>query len=170
MASKKKSASQIAAENEYYAKHNINVPQKPVEPIELLLAVQPIQPPGLKEFGEYISSISIRPIYNNMEDKEIIPALIKRYESVLNTILGFTNDPLRIKSFLNNMRCDQGVCYASRAIFGTIVNERKWVKENLKGNKVYWWEIAKNCYTSNELIACISFRLDRLTEILNSLP
>lgn len=173
MASKKKSASLIAAQAEYFAKHNIKLPVKGyVEPVEEIKSkTEERSPYGLstaKEHGIYIQFIGrVKPLVI-MEDKEIFTKILLEYEKALNHITGpdMIQEAYNIREFLISKHMNYGVCYFSKAIFNVSIACKHIISKYCNINSDYWHDIPNKCFTVEELVKCISKRVEILKNIV----
>lgn len=176
MAKFKKSASQLAAEAEYFAKHNIKVPEVSKKTSGTPVIHEPNKEqkygiiPNLKDFGIYISSINNCVQRRDMDDRNLLKEILRHYDEVLNYIIRpeIFAEPVKVKQFLIDKGVDKGICRYSRVYIGVPICERWWIKE-YSPNDEYWFPTSENVWTSKEMVLCISRRVERLTEILNSL-
>lgn len=171
----KKSASQIAAEQEYFKKNNIPFEKHDVKLVKPKQVYEPSKSEGVeygltdsdKDFGIYISTISkIKPALIFMKDIEIVEKLLNHYEEVLKYIIQpeIQAEPVKMKDYIHKMNCQFGVCYCSRLQFGVYIGLREFVD-----TIDYWSTPPRLVYTSKEMIDCISFRVNKLQEILNEM-
>lgn len=172
---KKKSPSQIAAELEYYRQNNIQIPEK--QPRSKVVVVHEPTKEGvtygltgnIKDFGIYIEGINKSKPLKYMNDRQIIEKLIEDYSIALNYIIKpeMMVEPVKIREYLVLSSMSSGICAYSRIQIGVAIADRWWITQ-YEGDR-FWFQTTRNVYTSKEMINCISLRVNRLTEILNSL-
>lgn len=175
--SKKKSASQLAAEKEYFEANGIYTEkkQKKAEVIipksEKINVVNLGLAAGSKSFGIYISLINNCPQLKVMEEKEIVTKILEEYDAVLKVITRpeMIPEPVKIKQWIKDHCMHIGVCYFARKIIGVDICDYYWVIRHTSEYSDFWFDVPGNKYTSKEMIRCISFRVDKLTEILNEM-
>lgn len=182
----KKSATQILAEQEYFRKHSIPfeaTKTKLVKPKDIVERPKPQEgvvlghTGSLKSFGIYVELVSniFKPPLTYMNDREIVTKLLSYYEEVLNYIIKpeIMAEPVKLKDYLFSKYCHRGVCLAARYLFGVDITEREWLTSSVNQTDIsisgYWYYSSGNIYTSKELVQCISFRVNKLQEILNGL-
>lgn len=105
-----------------------------------------------------------------MEEKKIAQIVLNHYDSVLQRIIlpEFIIDIERTKTYLKSQCCLRGICYYSRVRVGVAIHDFDFVKNNTANSSVYWHKIPEHCFTTKEIIQSISYRVDKLTEILNN--
>lgn len=107
-----------------------------------------------------------------MTDKEIVQAILNNYSSVLKTITGFGNNLERIKSFLEQQEMSAGVCWYAQSKLGIKVNYSDWINKSSnysQGYSLYWCMKPGYATTAHEMIQCISYRVQKLQEVLNAM-
>lgn len=169
------SPTQAAAQAAYMRENNIAMPETKKEPAALVIPNKKPFVEGLtgcdKSFSVYIEGINMAayiPSLTYMNDKDIVTALLKRYEGTYDAISRMT-DFNRIKQFVFTQRVYKGVCLCARQIFGVDVTQQDWMKDFLKGNRIYWCKVPYNCESGHEIIQVIKFRVEKLKEILKML-
>lgn len=174
----KKSASQIAAEQEYFRTNNIQVVKQPKKERDKV-RIERVQEQGityglgtsLKSFGIYVSMgsmASLKPL-KYMNDKEIVTKLIDHYQNVLDYITKPDIADIDIIYYINKTRTEDGLCLCARVLFGVDICQRWWIMQFCVGTKRYWYETPEDLNSSEEKIGSVSFRLNKLKEILNSI-
>ena len=118
-----------------------------------------------------------------MTDREILTRLVDHYHLVLKNICNpeyCAQESYEMKKHIESAKCHQGVCYVSYAVFGVPIAERWWMKQFEEtsipvktpfgtAEYGYWFTPPMECFTVKDLKQAISLRLNRLTEILNSI-
>lgn len=181
----KKSASQTNAEIEYLK--SIGVPfdiDKKGNVVRKKIVEQPKEEKKSintlgegKDFGIYIMGINKAKPLIHMEDKQIIQILLREYSISLSNITRpeMIAETVKIKDYLTERNMDCGVCKFSRIVVGVNITSRDFVTDNVVMSKnevvsrAYWYLTPGFAWTSKDLIECISFRVNKLQEILNSM-
>lgn len=176
MAKSIKSPTAAAAQLKFFEENNIQLPEPQkkddLSAHEKRLDYIPVSELGLlsiKDFGIYIDSINKSVPIISMTDSDIVAKILYHYDGVLKFITGhrIVHEGYYVKEYITQMGCHMGICRYSRVELGVIVSEREWVMKYNKGEM--WCEFPHNCYEYKELVRCISFRVEILTEILNQL-
>ena len=180
MAKSKKSASQIAAEIEYFKKHNISFEVKDQKGIKKASKVSFISAPNpngqpfgltsIKDFIIYMATINnIIPQVQFSSDKEVVEKIYEHYNGVLIFIKGpySYKEAVVIKEYIKENNCHQGICYYARKVHGWRISETWWVKQFSEYG--FWYEMPKYVFTVKDLIKTIEYRVERLKEILKSI-
>jgi hypothetical protein len=169
MAKKITSPTLLAAQLEYYKQNNIQVKKEDI--VEEKKKEEGLGLGGMKDFGIYISNINKMKALQYMEDKEVIQLILKKYDEVLNRIVkdDMKDDYNRMINYIEDNNCEHGICKYSRIILGVAVAERWWITQFQRAPDSFWANVPRRCFSTESIINAISFRVNKLTEILNSI-
>lgn len=181
MAKKKLSASALKAQQEYFDKMGI-YQTAPVKKKKAVIAE--IKGPeikainlglngSLKSFGIYISLINKVGPLMYMTDREIVEKCLSHYNDALNYIIKLEivdgNLNLSMYNYLASLSMHHGLCYFARHKLNVDICQHWFITEFQFEPDGFWHITPKDCRTSKQIIDSISYRVERLQEILNSM-
>jgi hypothetical protein len=176
MAKKKLSASTLAAQQEYFAKMGIyqSTPVK-VKKSEIkeikgpeLKSVNIGLNSSLKNFGIYIMTINKAGPLVYMTDREIVEKCLSSYDEALSAIIKMENTQ-DVYSYLASRHMQYGVCAFARWKLCVDICGHWFITDYQVEPDGFWHIMPDECTTLKEMIGAISFRVERLQEILNSM-
>jgi hypothetical protein len=176
MAKKKLSASTLAAQQEYFAKMGIYqstpVKQKKSEITEIrgpeIKAIN-LGFGNIKSHGIYIMTINkVQPLVY-MTDREIVEKCLASYNEVLNDIIKPEMKDLDIYLYIHSKQMHLGICFFARCRLDVDICSHWFITQFETNPDGFWFRTPQESSGRLDLIDSISYRVEKLQEILNSM-